>query len=549
MSAGKVATKVLRWLLVSGMLLSVACLSGCTYLKYSAIHSQYSRIQQADPSQLNSKHLLGRNTFFVIGLIEGDTKVFSGVPMVVAAYSNDLKIHERVDRMFLQGVGTHYGLNLPAGNYELLVYADLDLDGIVRATDIVGHRTLHLQLAEDSTQVVNKINIHLAEARHISWAESLELPQVERSKVSAFYPAGSIRTLEDSLFDEQMAVLGMYDPASFLEHAPTMFYALEEDQGHKIPVIFVHGISGSPRQFQSIIERLDSDRYKPWFFYYPSGGDLNHLADFFYRLFLSGEVINLENTPVVVVAHSMGGLVVREAINRYQHNGKENQLGLLITIASPFGGHPSAAMAENRGMLTLPSWQDLNPEGTFIQRLYRKPLPAFVEHHLLYAYKNTAKVKFGENSDGVVPLASQLHPKAQTQAKISFGIDNTHVDVLSDQVLLDYVHSQIARITSPLPEEHLAILIKDGGLNIDLDNSYSPAVRHAIHYAGKYLILLVAGLIEPFSEDQRRFIEAVKQGKSGSFPGATEYSRFLKENPQLVSEVLDEWRLGSMTAP
>lgn len=67
-----------------------------------------------------------------------------------------------------------------------------------------------------------------------------------------------------------------------------MFYALEEDEAHKIPVVFVHGIGDSARAFEPIISQLDRDRYKPWFFYYPSGGDLDQLAGLFYNLFLSG---------------------------------------------------------------------------------------------------------------------------------------------------------------------------------------------------------------------------------------------------------------------
>jgi len=36
-------------------------------------------------------------------------------------------------------------------------------------------------------------------------------------KKSLFYPAGTIRVLDDPIFDENIATLGMYDPASFME--------------------------------------------------------------------------------------------------------------------------------------------------------------------------------------------------------------------------------------------------------------------------------------------------------------------------------------------
>ena len=87
--------------------------------------------------------------------------------------------------------------------------------------------------------------------------------------------------LDDPIFDSSFSTLGMYDPASFLEQAPTAFYALEEDLGYKIPVVFVHGIAGSAREFENFVEHLDRVRYKPWFFHYPAGGDLDQLAELF----------------------------------------------------------------------------------------------------------------------------------------------------------------------------------------------------------------------------------------------------------------------------
>ena len=39
--------------------------------------------------------------------------------MAIAAYSNRFKENERVDTMFFSGSGTHYGLNLPEGSYNI----------------------------------------------------------------------------------------------------------------------------------------------------------------------------------------------------------------------------------------------------------------------------------------------------------------------------------------------------------------------------------------------------------------------------------------------
>jgi len=292
-------------------------------------------IQNSDPSHTNLKHMLDRETFFVIGKTLDEFGRYAEVSLAVAAYSDKYKTNERVDTMFSRGAGTHFGLNLPEGVYDLLVYADINGDDHFDQTEIVGEIELPLSKALYPDLIVRQIDIPLTAKKQPARFEVISLPTDFEAAQSLFYPSGTIRSLSDPLFDENMSSLGMYDPASFLEHAPTMFYALEEDEVHKIPVVFVHGIDGSARSFEPIISRLNRDRYRPWFFYYPSGGDLDQLADFFYNIFLAGEVIPLEDMPLIVVAHSLGGIVVREAINKYKGREEENRLELFVTIASP----------------------------------------------------------------------------------------------------------------------------------------------------------------------------------------------------------------------
>ena len=56
-----------------------------------------------------------------------------------------------------------------------------------------------------------------------------------------------------------------------------------------------------------------------------------------------------------------------------------------------------------------------------------------VKHQLIFTYHNSGTLKLGENSDGVVPLSSQLHPDAQRQASGQFGFNSTHTGVLKDE--------------------------------------------------------------------------------------------------------------------
>ena len=328
----------------------------------------------------------------------------------------------------------------------------------------------------------------------------------------------------------------MYDPASFLELAPTMFYALEEDVSYKIPVIFVHGIGDSPLAFQPLLEKLDRKRFKPWFFYYPSGGDLKQLAELFYHIFISGEVIPKSQMPMAIVAHSMGGVVVREAINRYQLNGKENQVELFVSLASPFNGHPAAALGEKYAPLVLPSWRDLNPDSSFVKELFRKKKPDFLSHHLVYAFDNSKTIKLGKNSDGVVPLSSQLRFEAQQEASFQFGFDSTHAGVLAAPEQIKYTMGLLDKINNAYPDDHLEFLFK-GGFSIEADH-FSPITHHVLKTAGHYIYALVAGNITPISDKQAHFVAVIKGNSHATSVLEKELYQFIQHHPdpELIGE-------------
>jgi len=514
-------------------------LTSCTYLKHSAIQAEYRKVQNADPSQMNLKHMLDKETFFVLGKAISESNSHTDLSMVIVAYSNKFKKNERVDSMFFKGTGTHYGLNLPEGIYTLLVYADKNNDQVFHQSEVVGTKKLILNTKNFPDKIVKNVDIKLTKHALVSWAETIFKPENLSTKQSLFYPTGTIRNLDDAIFDEKIATMGMYDPASFLKNVPTMFYALEEDLSHKIPVIFVHGIGGSSRSFKTIIKHMDKERYRPWFFYYPSGGDLNQLADFFYNLFLSGDVIRLDNMPMIIVAHSMGGLVVREALNKYQGKASENNVNLFVSIATPLGGHPSAALGEEHGLIVLPSWKNLNPNSQFIKKLYTKPLPKNVNHQLFYAYKNSNTLKLGENSDGVVPLSSQLHPAAQQQSSEQFGFNSTHTDILENEEMINHLLKNMADVRNIFPESHMNLLI-NGGFNVKLSDDYSPITQHLISYAGKYIVLLVNDIIKPVNSQQKRYIEAVQGKRSATRVVEKEFIKFIKEYPDLISAVLTD---------
>jgi len=516
-------------------LLLIACLaaglSSCTYLKYASVQAEYARIQDAEPGQLNVKHMIDREKFVVTGQFSTSAADYAGVPKAIVAFSSKYRPNERVEMMYFEMPESHYGLTLPDGHFDLVVFGDIDGDGVFAQTEVIGHQTIDLNRADVPDMVLGQVDVRLTEASAVDWLVAIDVPDTEGRIESLFYPSGTLRSLDDPIFDASFSTLGMYDPASFLEQAPIMFYALDEELGFKVPVVFVHGINGSAREFEGLVSYLDRSRYKPWFYHYPSGGDLDQLAELFYEIFLSGKIYDSKGMPIIVVAHSMGGLIAREALNKYEGRSRENEMHLLVTMATPFGGHAAAVKGEEHGLIVLPSWRDLNPENDFIANLYRMPLPDFTHHELIYAFQNPGTIKLGENSDGVVALTSQLHPQAQTQASGQFGFDNSHTDILESEEVATHLQTLLEQVENPVPLPRLQVM-NQGGFDVELGEDYSPIARYVINNVGIYLMTLTDGTFKPFYDEEERFVAVIKGERSPGNDIEKGWLRFLSEHPE-----------------
>ena len=519
--------KVMRKLACLAVL--CVCLSGCSYIGTVLSQAGYSVRQMASPEQRVYKHMLDRETFFVFGKIINEGEVRRET-IAVIALSDRFRSSEVVDINHVVRADSYYGLNLPAGEYRLIVVTDRNRDGYYDETEVVGCRAVSLTTRAIPDKVLGGYDIPLAaRADTASGSFRVSVPQTSERAESLIFPKGTLRSLDDPIFSPQMASLGIYEPAAFLEAAPMMFYALEEENGFKVPVVFVHGIGGSVRDFEDVVPVLDRARFRPWFFYYPSGGDLNQLGAMFYRIFLSGQVIPLQDMPMVIVAHSMGGLVVREALNHYGDEKNENRVALLITVASPMGGHPGARSGA-RAPVALPSWLDLNPDSEFIANLHRIPLPEGLEYHLFFTYGDDHAIKVGANSDGVVPLASQLSTRAQKEASVQHGIDDTHSGILKNHEVIEEIGRIVAKVRAPIPEPHLREAMK-GGYRVELGPQYTPLEAYFIHNLGFYLDALASGVLAPFHPSQEHFIRAIRGEVPPDSEAETAWIKFGREYP------------------
>ena len=137
------------------------------------------------------------------------------------------------------------------------------------------------------------------------------------------------------------------------------------------------------------------------------------------------------------------------------------------------------------------------------------------------------------NSDGVVPLSSQLHPTVQKQCSKQFGFNSSHTAILDNDELIAYILDQLKGVENIFPEEHLQYCFL-GGYDVDLNNNYSPIVKFVIHNHGKYWMALSNGTLQPFYKEQEDFVKIVRgevevPAESDLVKG---WLRFMREYPE-----------------
>jgi hypothetical protein len=248
---------------------------------------------------------------------------------------------------------------------------------------------------------------------------------------------GEIVTLDDSRFTEEKGRLGLWEALRFSQEVGGGLYFLEAFDPTKIPVLFIHGAGGTPQSWAPIIQEMDRDTFQPWLFYYPSGLYLDDATELL-RQALSHMYLTHPFDQLIMVAHSMGGMIARASINIMIQKGRAHEIPLLLlTLSTPWGGHQAAQTGLDYSPIGMvPSWIDLAPESPFQKKLFETHLPPLFHHYLLFSYKGRRSAFSTENDDGAVTLASQLHPKAQHSAEKIIGFNEDHTSILTSLTVL-----------------------------------------------------------------------------------------------------------------
>jgi len=408
-------------------LVALVGLTGCAYLQWKQAKQQQRAQLNKNPADLAlARDYAPQDCFGLVGRIHLSAQPR---PLLAAAFSHE-KPTALVGWASVDVKRGYYAILLPSGSYDLLFFADRDGDGLYVTGEVVGKTPPDSPVVVSAANAADGIAVEAPEVE-IDLENRSEAPIPVRVVVN---PQPSvIESVDDPIFSADLGELGVYYPSRFLARTQRWLFSIGAPDFAKTQVVLVHGINGTPRDFRALIAALDPARYEVWLFYYPSGLSLDQLGNALasaVRRLVTGS--GVPNVRLAIVAHSLGGLVGRRAVNQLCDGGRPPYLRLYASYDTPYGGVESAAGAVRRGTELVPSWIDVATGSPFLTRLHATPLPEGLPFYLFFGWGDSRGNGPSPAGDGTISLASQLDPRVQDAATAMAGFGASHVGILSD---------------------------------------------------------------------------------------------------------------------
>ncbi len=407
-----------RGLIIVGGMVLFLNLAGCTIM----------RLKQ-DQDQMEH-----RGT--VMGRVMTPTGSAEGVYVVLHEEGKDGPRIVSIDS--LNSAMSSYGFVLEVGRrYTVAAFQDLNGDLKHNPEEPAFLLGIPGSLTIKPGERLERMDLDLSQEAVLPGAFDLNLQNMDLVALEDLpFVAGEVVSLDAPIFGEEFARDGMWQSNEVWETVGAGVYFLEEYDPGKIPVLFIHGVGGSPTDFRAMIDHLDRERFQPWVFQYPSGGRLLPVA----RV-LKGLVDGLQRQyhfgNLFVTAHSMGGLVARSFVLQTGEDGTSRYVKLLVSFATPYDGHEAAAKGIKYMPVEVPSWFDIQPGSDFLKSLHH-PLPAGVPFYLFFGFDSHGfSLVMPYSSDSVVSVKSQLASFAQEEAIRIFGYDLDHEKILVNEAVLN----------------------------------------------------------------------------------------------------------------
>lgn len=394
-----------------GLLLSLPLLTGWSVLdefknKFEEFTDQVNKIEGRIEISGKVSNRSGRDGPIVAMLLE----MGGGYPRLISDYQ-------------VSGNGAYRFFAGP-GTYTVRAFVDINGDGVMQegepGTYLADAQGLEIEFDLQSKRSKKLQTLVIEQPLKESFSSNIVYDNHQALKNT-----GRVARLSDPMFSRAYASMGLWRPLTFSEKIGGGLFLLEKWREKRIPVIFVHGIKGTPLDWERVIKRMNRDHFQPIVMHYPSGLPLDIVSEFMLNL-----VNRLQKKhgfdEFYVVAHSMGGLVTRSFVKKYLAGDNPAHVGLVMTVNSPMLGIESASGVNYlpQEVPVVPAWRDVAAGSDFIEALHNWPWPQDIPYHLVFSYLED------QAGDGVVSLRSQIPRSLQKEAAGMYGFEAEHAELL-----------------------------------------------------------------------------------------------------------------------